>query len=133
MLRSHDILTENPAKVVEGYTRQCSLEVTVKDLAMMAATLANYGEQPLTGEQVVPKTVVRQVLSVMFTCGMYNAAGDWQHRWVFPPKAVWAEESLVLCRGSWGWQHSRLALIYMAIVSAACRYLRGFHQTWVCT
>ena len=62
MLRSHDILTENPTGVVEGYTRQCSLLVTVQDLAMMAATLANYGIQPVTGEQVVPKTVVRQVL-----------------------------------------------------------------------
>ena len=87
MLRSHDILTENPAGVVEGYTRQCSLLVTVQDLAMMAATLANYGVQPVTGEQVVPKTVVRQVLSVMFTCGMYNAAGDWATQVGIPAKS----------------------------------------------
>ena len=87
MLRSHDILTENPAGVVEGYTRQCSLLVTVQDLAMMAATLANYGIQPVTGEQVVPKTVVRQVLSVMFTCGMYNAAGDWATQVGIPAKS----------------------------------------------
>ena len=86
MLRSHDILTENPTGVVEGYTRQCSLLVTVQDLAMMAATLANYGIQPVTGEQVVPKTVVRQVLSVMFTCGMYNAAGDWATQVGIPAK-----------------------------------------------
>lgn len=87
MLRSHDILTENPAGVVEGYTRQCSLLVNVQDLAMMAATLANYGIQPVTGEQVVPKTVVRQVLSVMFTCGMYNAAGDWATQVGIPAKS----------------------------------------------
>ena len=87
MLRSHDILTENPAGVVEGYTRQCSLLVTVQDLAMMAATLANYGIQPVTGEQVVPKTVVRQVLSVMFTCGMYNAAGVWATQVGIPAKS----------------------------------------------
>lgn len=87
MLRSHDILTENPTGVVEGYTRQCSLLVTVQDLAMMAATLANYGTQPVTGEQVVPKTVVRQVLSVMFTCGMYNAAGDWATQVGIPAKS----------------------------------------------
>ena len=87
MLRSHDILTENPAGMVEGYTRQCSLLVTVQDLAMMAATLANYGIQPVTGEQVVPKTVVRQVLSVMFTCGMYNAAGDWATQVGIPAKS----------------------------------------------
>ena len=87
MLRSHDILTENPTGVVEGYTRQCSWLVTVQDLAMMAATLANYGIQPVTGEQVVPKTVVRQVLSVMFTCGMYNAAGDWATQVGIPAKS----------------------------------------------
>lgn len=87
MLRSHDILTENPTGVVEGYTCQCSLLVTVQDLAMMAATLANYGIQPVTGEQVVPKTVVRQVLSVMFTCGMYNAAGDWATQVGIPAKS----------------------------------------------
>lgn len=87
MLRSHDILTENPTGVVEGYTRQCSFLVTVQDLAMMAATLANYGIQPVTGEQVVPKTVVRQVLSVMFTCGMYNAAGDWATQVGIPAKS----------------------------------------------
>ena len=87
MLRSHGILTENPTGVVEGYTRQCSLLVTVQDLAMMAATLANYGIQPVTGEQVVPKTVVRQVLSVMFTCGMYNAAGDWATQVGIPAKS----------------------------------------------
>ena len=68
-------------------TRQCSLLVTVQDLAMMAATLANYGIQPVTGEQVVPKTVVRQVLSVMFTCGMYNAAGDWATQVGIPAKS----------------------------------------------
>ena len=86
-LRRRDILTENPTGVVEGYTRQCSLLVTVQDLAMMAATLANYGIQPVTGEQVVPKTVVRQVLSVMFTCGMYNAAGDWATQVGIPAKS----------------------------------------------
>ena len=87
MLRSHGILTGNPEVSVQGYTRQCSLMVTVKDLALMAATLANYGVHPVTGEQVVPKGVVRQVLSVMFTCGMYNAAGDWATQVGVPAKS----------------------------------------------
>jgi glutaminase len=77
MLRSHGILTEDPEDVVAGYTRQCSLSVTARDLALMAATLANRGVNPVTGERVVPDAVVRQVLSVMSTCGMYDAAGDW--------------------------------------------------------
>ncbi|CAD5917836.1 MULTISPECIES: glutaminase [Streptomyces] len=87
MLRSHDILTEDAGAVVDGYTRQCSVLVTTRDLAMMAATLANRGVNPLSGEQVVPEGVVRQVLSVMFSCGMYDAAGDWTTQVGIPAKS----------------------------------------------
>ena len=87
MLRSYDILTEDPATVVEGYTRQCSLLVTTRDLAVMAATLANHGVNPLSGERVVAEPVVRQVLSVMSTCGMYDAAGDWATQVGIPAKS----------------------------------------------
>lgn len=77
MLRNHGVIDSSPLEVVEGYTRQCSSLVTVCDLATMAATFANAGVHPVTGEQVVPRWVARQVLSVMTTCGMYDAAGDW--------------------------------------------------------
>ncbi|MQW75497.1 glutaminase [Nocardioides sp. dk4132] len=77
MLRSHGIVEGDAQDVVEGYTRQCSLLVTARDLALMAATLANGGVQPVTGERVVPHEVTRQVMAVMATCGMYDAAGDW--------------------------------------------------------
>ncbi|WP_334662817.1 glutaminase [Streptomyces cyaneofuscatus] len=87
MLRSHDILTEDAGAVVDGYTRQCSVLVTTRDLAMMAATLANRGVNPLSSEQVVPEGVVRQVLSVMFSCGMYDAAGDWTTQVGIPAKS----------------------------------------------
>lgn len=87
MLRSHDILTEDAGAVVDGYTRQCSVLVTTRDLAMMAATLANHGVNPLSGDQVVPEGVVRQVLSVMFSCGMYDAAGDWTTQVGIPAKS----------------------------------------------
>lgn len=87
MLRSHDVLTEDPRGVVDGYVRQCSVLVTTRDLALMAATLANRGVNPLSGEQVVPEAVVRQVLSVMSTCGMYDAAGDWATQVGIPAKS----------------------------------------------
>jgi glutaminase len=87
MLRTHDILTEDPETVVEGYTRQCSVLVTVRDLAVMAATLANNGVHPVSGQRVVPGQVVRQVLSVMSTCGMYDAAGDWATQVGIPAKS----------------------------------------------
>ena len=54
MLRSYDIVQENPIAVVEGYTKQCALLVSARDLAVMAVTLANQGLNPVTGEQVVP-------------------------------------------------------------------------------
>ncbi|WP_221349855.1 glutaminase [Streptomyces beigongshangae] len=87
MLRSHNILTEDAGAVVDGYTRQCSVLVTTRDLAVMAATLANRGTNPLSGEQVVPEAVVRQVLSVMLSCGMYDAAGDWTTQVGIPAKS----------------------------------------------
>lgn len=77
MLRSHGIVEEDAQAVVEGYTRQCSILVTARDLALMAATLATGGVHPVTGERVVGREVTRQVMAVMATCGMYDAAGDW--------------------------------------------------------
>lgn len=77
MLRSYDMLPADPAAVVSGYTRQCAVRVTTRDLSVMAATLANGGTNPITGRRVVTADVVQQTLSVMLTCGMYDSAGDW--------------------------------------------------------
>ena len=87
MLRSYGILEEDPRGVVDGYVRQCAVLVTVRDLAMMAATLANRGVNPGSGERVVDEWTVRQVLSVMATCGMYDAAGDWATQVGIPAKS----------------------------------------------
>lgn len=87
MLRAHQIIDEEPLLVVDGYTRQCSVLVTVDDLAVMAATLANRGVNPVSGRPVVAAPVVRQVLSVMSTCGMYDGAGDWMTRVGVPAKS----------------------------------------------
>lgn len=87
LLRSFDIIGQDPREVVAEYTRQCALTVTVRDLATMAATLAFGGRNPVTGEQVVPAWVCRQVLSVMMTSGMYDAAGDWMTTVGIPAKS----------------------------------------------
>lgn len=87
MLRSLEIFVCDPLEVVYGYTRQCAVLVTATDLAMMAATLANGGVQPVTGERVISRRVVRQVLSVMTTCGMYDSAGDWLSTVGIPAKS----------------------------------------------
>jgi len=77
MLRSYGLVTAEAHDVVDGYTRQCSVLVTVRDVAVMGATLASGGVQPLTGERVLPTAVARRTLSVMLAAGMYDAAGDW--------------------------------------------------------
>jgi glutaminase len=87
MLRTHGILEGDPEEIVRGYIRQCALSVTTRDLSVMAATLANGGVQSETGRRLSGDRVVRQVLSVMMTCGMYDAAGDWMTAVGIPAKS----------------------------------------------
>ncbi|PQZ53535.1 glutaminase [Microbacterium sp. MYb54] len=76
MLRTVGTLHGEPTDIVRGYTRQCSVSVTVRDLARMASVLAAGGRTP-DGDQAIAPAINRQVLSVMATCGMYDSAGDW--------------------------------------------------------
>lgn len=77
MLREFEVLESDPEGALDQYIKQCAVKVTTEDLAMMAATLANGGVSPLSGERVAQATDVEHVLSVMTSCGMYDAAGDW--------------------------------------------------------
>ncbi|PSK97788.1 L-glutaminase [Murinocardiopsis flavida] len=77
LLHSSGRLTREPRSAVEGYIRQCAASVDVRDLALMAATLANGGVQPNTGDRLFSRAGTRHLLSVMASCGMYDAAGDW--------------------------------------------------------
>ncbi|MFJ8861841.1 glutaminase [Streptomyces sp. NPDC102451] len=87
MLRNYRVLAAPAHEVVDGYTRQCAVNVTVRDLAVMGATLANAGVHPVSGRRVVPAEVARRTLSVMAGCGMYDAAGDWLVRVGIPAKS----------------------------------------------
>lgn len=87
MLRNFDILTEDPLPVVDLYFKQCSISVTCRDLAMMGATLANHGVNPITGKRAVRGEYVESVLSVMASCGMYDYAGEWLYRVGMPAKS----------------------------------------------
>lgn len=77
LVKANGIIDADPHDVFAGYIRQCAARVTVDDLSVMAMTLASGGINPVTEERVIPEWVARQVLSVMTTCGMYDAAGDW--------------------------------------------------------
>jgi len=71
----------------ETYFRQCSLTVTARDIAVMAATLANAGRNPVTNEQVVSESVARWTMAVMAGSGMYDASGEWLARVGLPAKS----------------------------------------------
>lgn len=87
LVRAGGIIDDDPDAAVRGYTRQCAYRVTVRDLAVMAVTLANGGVNPVTHERVISAPVARQVLAVMTTCGMYDAAGDWMSTVGIPAKS----------------------------------------------
>src|SRR2546425_9779059 len=77
MLKNFGIIEGDPMPVLENYFRQCSILATCRDLAFMAATLANGGVHPRTGKRAVPADEIQAGLSIMATCGMYDHAGSW--------------------------------------------------------
>jgi glutaminase len=74
-------------ETLDLYFQQCSLLVHCRDLAVMAATLANGGVNPITDERAVSGEYVKNILSVMYTCGMYDSAGEWAYRVGLPAKS----------------------------------------------
>lgn len=87
LLRNYGIIEDDVTGVLDVYFRQCSILVTARDLAIMAATLANGGVSPVTGQRVVSTYVVARTLSVMTSSGMYDFAGEWMYRVGIPAKS----------------------------------------------
>jgi glutaminase len=81
------MITEPVEEHLAVYFAQCSVRVTARDLAVMAATLANGGHNPVTGEVVLGSANVSRVLTVMATCGMYDWSGEWLYRVGLPAKS----------------------------------------------
>ena len=87
LLRGAGRFDGDPDEIVESYIAQCSVLVDCRDLAVIAATLAAGGRNPVTGRRVASPETVRDVLSVMATAGMYDAAGDWLYDVGLPAKS----------------------------------------------
>lgn len=87
IMRSLGMITGDIDEVVETYLSACSITVDAADLSVMGATLANGGTNPLTGERAVPREHVRSIVSLMMTCGMYDAAGQWANEVGIPAKS----------------------------------------------
>lgn len=87
MLAASQMLPGDAHEVVRGYLGQCSVEITVEQLATVGATLASGGVNPVTGERVLEEWVCQQVMSVMLSCGMYDASGQWMAEVGIPAKS----------------------------------------------
>ena len=87
MLRSYGIIQDDAHDAVLSYVSQCALSIDVRDLAVMSATLANGGRQPVTGEKILDADVCRLTLAVMSSCGMYDGAGRWMAEVGIPAKS----------------------------------------------
>ena len=87
LLQSRGRLAVDAEEAVDLYTRQSSLAVTARDLAVMGATLADGGVNPVTGQQVVSEETCRHVLAVMTTAGLYETSGDWLYDVGLPGKS----------------------------------------------
>ena len=87
LLRNYGVVKGDVDAVLDIYFRQCSVLVTARDLAIMAATLANNGVNPVTGEEVMKPYAVARTLSIMTSSGMYDFAGEWVYRVGMPAKS----------------------------------------------
>src|SRR5215813_6016146 len=87
LLRTNAVLKDRVDSVLDVYFRQCAILVTARDIAVMAATLANRGLNPVTGMQVMTPYAIARTLSVMTSSGMYDYAGEWIYRVGIPAKS----------------------------------------------
>jgi glutaminase len=87
LMLAYGYIKTNWQQAVDLYTRQCSVGVNAKDLAMMAATLAFGGKNPVTGKQVIGADRVPGLLAIMATAGLYDDSGKWLYRTGLPAKS----------------------------------------------
>jgi len=87
LMYAYEFIKDKPLQATDIYTEQCAVNVNAKDLATMAATLANGGKNPVTGKQVMKTAHVAPVLAVMATAGLYDDSGKWYYHTGLPGKS----------------------------------------------
>jgi len=102
LMLNFGMIDEKIDEALDLYFQQCSLTINCLDLAIMAATLSNQGINPFTGVQAVSACYIRDILSVIYTCGMYNFAGEWAYKVGLPAKSGVSGGLLVVVPGRMG-------------------------------
>jgi glutaminase len=102
LMYAYGHIKDKPLDACDVYTKQCSVNVNAKDLAVMAATLANGGKNPVTGTQAMKAENVPEVLAVMATAGLYDDSGKWLYRTGLPAKSGVGGGILAVSPGKFG-------------------------------
>ena len=102
LMYAYGYIKSNPQQATDIYTRQCSVGINAKDLAMMAATLGNGGKNPVTNKQVLSPDNVPYVLSVMATAGLYDDSGKWLYHTGLPAKSGVGGGIIAVAPGKFG-------------------------------
>ena len=102
LMYAYEYIKSNPAQATDLYTRQCSVGVNAKDLAVMAATLAFGGRNPITGKQAISHENVPYVLAVMATAGLYDDSGKWLYHSGLPAKSGVGGGIIAVSPGNFG-------------------------------
>jgi glutaminase len=102
LMHAYGYIKANPAQATDLYTRQCSVGVNAKDLALMAATLAFGGRNPVTGKQAIDAKNVPYLLAVMATAGLYDDSGKWLYHTGLPAKSGVGGGLIAVSPGNFG-------------------------------
>jgi glutaminase len=102
LMYAYGHIKEDPARATDIYTRQCAIGVNVRDLGVMAATLANAGRNPVTGRQAMKAENVPRALAVMATAGLYDDSGKWLYRTGLPAKSGVGGGIIAVAPGKFG-------------------------------
>lgn len=102
LMSAYGHIKTDPVRATDIYTRQCSVGVNAKDLAQMAATLANAGKNPLSGKQVMNADNVPETLAVMATAGLYDDSGKWLYKTGLPAKSGVGGGIIAVAPGKFG-------------------------------
>lgn len=102
LMYAYGHIKENPLEATDIYTRQCSVGVNAKDLANMAATLANGGVNPVTEKPVIDAEHIPEILAVMATAGLYDDSGKWLYKTGLPAKSGVGGGILAVSPGKFG-------------------------------
>ena len=130
LLSAQERLWFDPAISTDLYTRQCALSITTRDLALMAATLANGGRQPLSGIQVVDPEICQHVLAVMVTAGLYETSGDWLYDTGLPGKSGVSGGMITVAPGKGGWPPTHRRWMAPATVCGASSPPDSYPSAW---